>query len=177
MAIIRHARSSDANALAALAEQTFRDTFGGANSAEDMDLHCRTSYGEDIQSAEISNPAMVTLIAEEGAAPVAFAQLRWSAAPACVHAGNPGEIQRLYVAKPWHGKGVAHELMAACIGEMEGRGADVIWLGVWERNPRAVAFYAKFGFVEVGDHVFPLGTDPQRDIIMARPVAKRPSAC
>ena len=176
MATIRHARSSDAKALAALAEQTFRDTFGEANSAEDMDIHCSASYGEDIQAAEISNPAMVTLVAEHGAALIAFAQLRWSGVPACVHAGNPGEIQRLYVAKSWHGKGVAQEVMAACVEEMEGRGSDVIWLGVWERNPRAVAFYAKFGFVEVGDHVFPLGADPQRDVIMARPVVDRPSA-
>jgi len=64
--------------------------------------------------------------------------------------------------------------MATCIKEMENRESDVVWLGVWERNPRAMAFYKKFGFGEVGDHVFPLGTDPQRDIIMARPVFNRP---
>jgi diamine N-acetyltransferase len=65
-------------------------------------------------------------------------------------------------------------LMATCIKEMENRESDVVWLGVWERNPRAMAFYKKFGFGEVGEHVFPLGTDPQRDVIMARPVFNRP---
>jgi ribosomal protein S18 acetylase RimI-like enzyme len=173
MPSIRYARPSDAKRLAALAEETFRDTFGSVNAAEDMNLHCRTSYGEAIQLAEISNPAMITLLCEEGGNLTAFAQLRWSAAPGCVSAKSPGEIQRLYVAKSWHGKGVAHDLMAACIREMEGRQSDVAWLGVWERNPRAMAFYGKFGFVEVGDHVFPLGTDPQRDIIMSRPVYNR----
>jgi diamine N-acetyltransferase len=170
MPMIRYAKPSDAKALAALAEQTFRDTFGGVNTVEDMALHCRTSYGEDIQAAEISNAAMVTLVCEDGPELTAFAQLRWSGAPSCVRAKNPGEIQRLYVAKPWHGKGVAHGVMAACMREMESRPSDVVWLGVWERNPRAIAFYEKFGFVPVGAHVFPLGADPQRDIIMARRV-------
>jgi ribosomal protein S18 acetylase RimI-like enzyme len=60
--------------------------------------------------------------------------------------------------------------MNACIEEMSLHRSDVVWLGVWERNPRAIAFYRKFGFREVGTHVFPLGNDPQRDIVMARPV-------
>ncbi|GAA0889021.1 GNAT family N-acetyltransferase [Rhodanobacter soli] len=174
MSSIRYAKPSDAKRLAALAEATFRDTFGSVNAVEDMNLHCRASYGEAIQSAEISNAGIATLLCDEGGNLAAFAQLRWSAAPACVSAQNPGEIQRLYVAKSWHGKGMAHDLMAACIGEMENRKSDVVWLGVWERNPRAIAFYKKFGFVEVGDHVFPLGTDPQRDIIMSRLVSNRP---
>ena len=91
-------------------------------------------------------------------------------APSCVTARAPGEIQRLYVVKEWHGRGVAQALMDACIGEMKVRGTDIVWLGVWERNPRAIAFYRKFGFTETGDHVFPLGRDPQRDIVMVRPL-------
>lgn len=167
---IRLANTSDAKNLAALAEETFRETFGSMNTAEDMALHCRTSYGEAMQSEEISNPNMVTLVCEVGGNLIAFAQLRWSGAPSCVTAKNPGEIQRLYVAKTWHGKGLAQELMAACLQQINTRNADAVWLGVWEQNPRAIAFYKKFGFEEVGSHVFPLGTDPQRDIIMVRPM-------
>jgi ribosomal protein S18 acetylase RimI-like enzyme len=63
---------------------------------------------------------------------------------------------------------IAQELMNACINKVKQRGSDVIWLGVWEKNPKAISFYKKFGFVEVGDHVFPLGNDPQRDIVMKR---------
>ncbi len=58
--------------------------------------------------------------------------------------------------------------MNACINGVKQRGSDVIWLGVWEKNPKAISFYKKFGFVEVGDQVFPLGNDPQRDIVMKR---------
>lgn len=81
---------------------------------------------------------------------------------------TPGEIHRLYVDRDWHGKGLAPALMDACLQALKVHGSDVVWLGVWEHNPRAIAFYRKFGFAEVGDHVFPVGNDPQRDIIMMR---------
>ncbi|UPT73871.1 MAG: GNAT family N-acetyltransferase [Elusimicrobiota bacterium] len=168
MPVIRVAIPSDANRLAELAERTFRDTFSGANTKEDVNLHCKTSYGESIQAAEIADPALVTLVCEERGSLIAFAQLRWGKAPGSIPGDSPGEIQRLYVAAEWHGKGVARELMEACLRRFEEAKTDTIWLGVWERNPRAISFYRKFGFAEVGDHVFQLGADRQRDIVMAR---------
>jgi RimJ/RimL family protein N-acetyltransferase len=59
--------------------------------------------------------------------------------------------------------------MATCLAEITARGADVAWLGVWERNPRAIAFYRKWGFAEVGAHTFVVGDDPQRDLVLCRP--------
>ncbi len=177
---LRTARPGDAAALAALAERSFRDTFAAMNTAEDMDRHCRQSYGEAIQAAEIADRGKLTLVCEEpgdeAVELVAYAQLRWGNMPvlknppAGLQAEHPGEIQRLYVASAWHGKGLAQQLMQACLAEMAKRGCDLVWLGVWEKNPRAIAFYQKFGFVEVGDHSFALGGDNQRDIIMARPL-------
>lgn len=170
MPTIREAKLEDARALAELAERTFRDTFGPVNRPEDMALHCATTYGEALQSAEIADPQRLTLVAEDGASLVGFAQLRWGTAPPCVLAKHPGELQRLYVIAPWHGRGLAQALMKTSLDAMRKRGSDVAWLGVWEHNPRAIAFYKKLGFVEVGEHVFPLGTDPQRDLVMARPI-------
>jgi ribosomal protein S18 acetylase RimI-like enzyme len=169
---IRSALLTDAARLAVIAEQTFRDTFSAMNTPGNMDLHCRSAYGAAIQAAEIASPHTATLLYEEGAKLLGYAQLRWATTPKCVVARTPGEIQRLYVVGDAKGKGVAHALMDACIDEMARRGWDVTWLGVWERNPRAIAFYRKFGFREIGEHVFPLGTDPQRDVIMARPVVE-----
>jgi diamine N-acetyltransferase len=104
---------------------------------------------------------------------VAFAQLRTRKPPACVVAGRPLEIQRFYVLNEWHGKRLAHDLMTAVIERAVQQGADQVWLGVWEHNPRAIAFYRKWGFSEVGEQIFPLGTDPQRDIVMTRIVRPR----
>jgi len=168
---IREARPSDARPLSKMAEATFRATFAGMNTPENMDAHCRASFGESLQAAEIIDPGMVTLLCESEGELVGFAQLRWGEPPACVSGEKPGELQRLYVAERWQGKGAAQSLMDACLGQMKRKGSDVIWLGVWEHNPRAISFYAKYGFMEVGDHTFALGADPQRDIVMSRPVS------
>ena len=168
MTNIRQATERDAAALAELAERTFRDTFAHVNRAEDMDLHCRTSYGEGIQAAEIRDPDRTTFVCHVGDRLIAYGQLRRASAPPCVVATQPAEIQRLYVDAPWHGKGVAHALMVSLLGTAVEGGADVAWLGVWEKNPRALAFYAKSGFEVVGDHVFVVGSDPQRDLVLAK---------
>ena len=165
---IRHAVEADAKALAELAERTFRETFASMNTVDDMEQHCRQSYSEELQRAEISSDSLATLVCEYNGQLIAFAQLRWADAPSCVEGSKPGEIQRLYVAKEWHGKGAAQHLMTACLAELEKRHVDVAWLGVWEKNPRAISFYRKCGFIEVGNHVFPLGTDLQTDIVMIR---------
>jgi len=166
--VIRKARPLDAMPLSRLAESTFREAFGHLNTVENMDAHCRASYSEAMQAAEISNPNMVVLMGWQKEDLVGFAQLCWGVAPDCVQGNTSGELMKLYVASDWHGKGVAQDLMHACIEEMKKHGSDVLWLGVWEKNPRAIAFYKKFGFAERGDHIFRLGSDPQRDIVMVR---------
>ncbi len=170
MPTIRRAEAGDARRLAELAERTFRDTFEATNDPANMRLHCETSYGEAIQAREIADPAMATLVCEHDGELIGYAQVHRGAAPPQIAAARPVEIQRIYVAKGWHGRGVAQALMAEALRIAESGGADQVWLGVWERNPRAIAFYRKLGFVESGDHVFQLGDDPQRDIVMVRAV-------
>lgn len=166
--MVRHATARDAQALAMLAEASFRATFGAMNTAAHMDVHCRASYGAAIQAAEIADPAIATLLAEADGQLAGYAQLREGATPACIEAMRPGEIQRFYVQVRWHGTGVAQALMGGALAALRARGCDVAWLGVWERNPRAIAFYRKSGFTVVGEHVFDLGGDPQRDLVLLR---------
>jgi len=86
----------------------------------------------------------------------------------------PLELKRLYVARAWHGHGVAQALMDAALTAARAHGAQTLWLGVWERNARAAAFYRKYGFTRVGEHTFVLGTDPQTDWVLARPLSDAP---
>lgn len=163
---LRTATVDDAGPLAALAEATFRATFADTNSAQDMDQYCASSFGTALQLQEIKDPDLVTMVADQGGELVAFGQLRRGSAPACVRAVRPAEIRRLYLDRAWHGQGLAQQLMAALMTRAESWQADAVWLGVWEHNPRAVAFYEKSGFRVVGDHEFVLGTDRQRDLVM-----------
>lgn len=168
--MIRLALPIDAASLAALAEKTFRESLGGLNSKADMELHCRTHFGEAIQAGEISAPAHATLLVESEGMQAGFAQLRWGRAPECVIGESPGEIARFYLLRDFHGSGVASKLMQACLDTLGQQGCKIVWLGVWQKNPRAIAFYRRHGFVEVGEQIFVLGNDRQRDFVLARPI-------
>jgi ribosomal protein S18 acetylase RimI-like enzyme len=56
--------------------------------------------------------------------------------------------------------------MDAVVAAARSRGARTLWLGVWERNARGIAFYRKCGFRPAGTQTFVLGTDPQRDLVL-----------
>jgi GNAT superfamily N-acetyltransferase len=163
---IRRAVPADAAIMAVLARTTFYDTFASTNDASDMALHLERAYGVPQQSAEIGDPDIISLLVEDNGEAVAYAQMRLHHAPDCVSGPEPIELWRFYVERRWHGKGVAQQLMERVKDEARQR-AKTLWLGVWEHNARARAFYEKCGFVDVGAHVFLFGTDPQTDRVMA----------
>jgi GNAT superfamily N-acetyltransferase len=152
--------------LADLARSTFYDAFAASNDAADMDLHLTRAYGVSQQTAELRDPRITTLLVEQDGAAIAYAQLRDDHIPRCVTGPSPLELWRFYVQRDWHGRGVAQALMDRVKVEARQRGARTLWLGVWERNDRARAFYAKCGFADAGEHIFLFGTDPQTDRVM-----------
>ena len=158
---IRRAIAADAVRLAEFAARTFKDTFGAANRREDIDTYLARAYGESQQAREIADPGVITLLAEEDGVLAGFAQLR--TAPR-----GKIEIARFYVDLPWQGRGVAQTLMQAVIEEAQRAHGKVLWLGVWERNDRAIAFYSKCGFRDTGSQPFLLGGDLQTDRVMVR---------
>jgi ribosomal protein S18 acetylase RimI-like enzyme len=84
-----------------------------------------------------------------------------------VKAQHPAELNRIYVVTERHGTGVAQALLKEALANAAAAGADCLWLGVWEHNPKAMAFYKKFGFEIVGSHPFMLGHERQRDLVMS----------
>lgn len=164
--VIRRGGLEDAAVLAALARHTFHETFAENNDPVDMALHLERSYGVEQQGVELRDPGIATLLVEEEGVAIAYAQVRDHDAPECVRGPQPVELWRFYVDRGWHGRGVATALMERVKEEARQRGARTLWLGVWEHNARARAFYAKCGFVDVGEHIFLFGTDPQTDRVM-----------
>ncbi len=166
---IRAGVASDAAALARLAEATFRETFDTYNTPEDMRAYCAGAFGDAIQLAELTDAGIATFVAEHEGALVAYGMLRPDGAPPRGVAVVPSaELKRLYVLRAWQGTGLAHALMVRLLEAARHGGARSVWLGVWEHNHRALRFYAKYGFTPVGDHVFMLGRDAQRDLIAWR---------
>jgi ribosomal protein S18 acetylase RimI-like enzyme len=172
---IRPAAIDDAPALSRLAATTFRETFERENAPEDMARYLAEAFTPEQQAAEIADPASTVLLAEYNGESgdtelVGYAHVIAAPVPEAVRGPAPMQLKRIYVARAWHGQGVAQALMAAAIEAARARGARTLWLGVWERNPRAVAFYAKYGFTRVGEHTFVLGSDTQTDWLFVRPL-------
>jgi len=163
---IRRGLPGDAAELARLAARTFEETFRADNRAEDLDAHLTAAFGTKQQLQELLDPDMATLIAHDGPRFVAFAQVRRQAPPSCVVHERPIELRRFYVDRSAHGTGVAQALMGQVRQSALAMEGEHLWLGVWERNPRAIAFYKKLGFVDVGSTDFYVGPDRQTDRVM-----------
>jgi GNAT superfamily N-acetyltransferase len=169
---LRLATSADAELLAEAARRFFVDTFGAANRPEDMEVYLARAFSEASQRAELLAPdSRIWLAMDHRNSVVGYVHVRLGAPPpsdASIRSGRPAEIARLYAERGWHGRGLGAMLMKAAIGIAREWNADVLWLGVWERNDRAIAFYEKHGLRIVGAQEFMLGSDRQRDHLMAR---------
>lgn len=167
---IRHGTVEDAELLSELGARTFTETFAADNTEEDLAEYIATSFNVAQQTAELEDLASTFLIAEVDGRAAGYAKLHGGAPEKGVEGANPIELVRLYVSREWLGRGLGQQLMRACLDEARQFGHETIWLGVWERNERAQAFYRKWNFRPFGEHMFQLGADLQRDILMARRV-------
>jgi diamine N-acetyltransferase len=158
---IRPAVVHDAAPLAAFAAEMFRATYATFNTADDIAAYEAAEFGVEQQTADIADPSGFVLIADDGPPIIGYAQI-------IARPPDAVEIKRFYIASAMHGRGVAQTLMDAVIRTAAARGAPTLWLGVWEQNPRAIAFYRKVGFAEAGVTSFTLGGDVQRDLLMVR---------
>lgn len=167
---IRAATMADAPMITALGAETFTTSFGAQNTPANLAAHLAKSYGDDVQRRELADPALTYLIPEIAGRVAGYALVSAGDAPACVTGPSPIEVLRFYVVSDFHGSGIAQALMSACAHEARRRGGHTLWLGVWSLNPRAIRFYQKCGFEDVGTQTFLLGDDPQQDRVLARPL-------
>jgi len=169
---IRPAKEKDIANLVQLSSSSFRNAFEASNTKSDVDLYIETNFSyAQLQSQVLDrNNVFLLLFTEDQASPVGYAKLRMGPAEACVSGENPIEIERLYLDAPAIGKGLGSVLMQACLEAAEGMGYQSVWLGVWEHNDRAIAFYKRWEFELVGTHPFQQGTETQTDFVMQRAV-------
>lgn len=167
---IRRASPVDAGMLTDLAYKTFWDAFAGhpKNAPDDLDAYMKKAFAPETIRAELEEDNSVFLIAEIKGEPAGYAKLMIGSTEDGISAERPCELNRLYSHQKFLGRGVGAALMDECLRIARENACDVMWLGVWEYNPRAQAFYRKYGFREVGSHVFQLGSDPQTDILMQK---------
>ena len=163
---IRWANSSDAELLAELGARTFTETFAADNTPEDMSAYLAQSFTAARLAEELADPKATFLLAFVEGEAAGYAKLYRGEPPLCVTGESAMELARLYVLQKWLGGGVGRALMQSCVDEARRSGSRVMWLGVWEKNFRAQAFYRKWDFTTVGHQVFQLGADTQTDLVM-----------
>ncbi len=165
---IRQATPEDAKLLTDLAYTTFWDAFAHhpKNAPDDLNHYMRQAFNLDQITIELSDDKSIFLIAELDTEAAGYAKIIIDKIEPGITAERPVELNRLYSHQRFLGQGVGQSLMEACFDRAKEDGRDVMWLGVWEYNPRAQRFYEKNGFRVVGSHTFLLGEDPQTDLLM-----------
>ena len=167
---VRQAVPEDAERLTDLAYTTFWDAFHDhpKNAPHDLAAYMQTAFSVEQIRSELEDSNSVFLVAECDGELAGYAKLIFESTEPDIISEWPIELSRLYSRQKFLGKGVGQALMDACFARAKEAGRDVIWLGVWEYNPRAQRFYEKNGFRLVGKHTFRLGSDPQTDLLMLR---------
>jgi len=168
---IRQALSADAEALRELAARIYYETFASVNTPENMNAYLTTAFTLTQVQSELIESASTFYLAEMDTQLAGYAKLMASSeVPACITGKAPVELVRFYIDRVWQGTGLASALMEHCLNEAKRQGFSTMYLGVWEHNTRAQAFYRKWDFVRVGEHIFQMGDDPQTDWWMMRSI-------
>ncbi|GAB3494251.1 GNAT family N-acetyltransferase [Spirosoma knui] len=162
---IRPAAVTDAALLTDLAITTMREAFGPPhNPIHLVDEYIQSAINERILTAELADPrsTFFLMLSDEGTA-IGYAKMRRHAPPRRMSERKAIEIQRIYLLQAHIGQGQGRLLMQHCLNWAGEQGFMAVWLGVWERNERALAFYKKLGFDRFGFHYFQFGSERQRD--------------
>ena len=174
--IIKSAHIDDVVKLTELSVSTFCDTFGPpVNRGEDVDRYIADEMNIEKLTMELSDRDNQFFLAYCDNKPIGYVKMRSAVMPAELEHYNPIEIERLYVIKEYQSKKVGAALMNYCLTYASRHNYDMVWLGVWEHNYKALKFYKDFGFELFGAHPFVLGDDVQTDVLMKRSLTPRAS--
>jgi diamine N-acetyltransferase len=158
----------DVQRLTQLSIRTFVDAFGPDNRKEDMDKYVAEEMNEQKLAEELADVDNLFFIARDGEVLAGYIKLRAVKHPEALAAARPMEIERAYVLKEYQNKKVGATLIAYAEMIARQNRHDVLWLGVWEHNYKAIRFYERHGFRLFGAHKFVLGTDVQTDVLMKK---------
>ena len=163
---IRYGNPKDADILAKIGARTFYDAYVEHVDANILQEFVNKTFSAEMQFEEINDANTIFLIAEVESKMAGYAKLVLNTINGNVDSKMSLEISRIYLLQDYIGKGIGKKLMARTLQEAKQRGCNSVWLGVWEKNEKAIRFYEKIGFRQVGSHPFEFGEDEHNDLIM-----------
>jgi diamine N-acetyltransferase len=163
---IKKVSSSDIADLQSVSRKTFFETFSEENTESDMKKYLDDSFSIEKLTTELKNPESVFYFAINNNSITGYLKINFGQAQTEMKGQNSIEIERIYVLKEYQGRKVGQLLYDTALMMAKKAKAQYVWLGVWEKNSRALIFYRKNGFTEFDRHIFRLGDDEQTDIMM-----------
>ncbi|GGG93200.1 GNAT family N-acetyltransferase [Pedobacter zeae] len=149
---------------------TFFEAFAEVNTEQNMSNYLENHFSEEQLENELNNRDSQFYFARVKEKVIAYLKINLGEAQN-EKIDDALEIERIYVLKAFHGKGVAQALYQKAIDIAHQMQLGKVWLGVWEENYRALRFYEKNGFTAFGKHAFWLGDDEQTDLLMKKELA------
>lgn len=174
MEVITSKISPDESSIAALRQigrTTFYETFASFNSEENITRYMDEQFSVSQLTKELNNPSSAFYFALSGDRPIGYLKVNTGNAQTELKNANSLELERIYVLQEYHGHHVGQLLYNKAIEIALQHKVAYVWLGVWKKNKRAIAFYTKNGFEAFDSHIFKLGDDEQTDIMMKKAIS------
>ena len=168
--LIRECTAEDLDVLYAISRETYRDTFAQLNTPENMRAYLEEAFNAEKLSCELTDKNSSFYFLISGGKLAGYLKLNEAPVQTDINDPDSIELERIYVKSGFQGGGLGGALMDKVVGEASARGKSYIWLGVWEKNEKALRFYRKSGFHEMGTHSFVMGDEEQKDFILKRDI-------
>jgi ribosomal protein S18 acetylase RimI-like enzyme len=159
-------KPNEINELQKISKETFVEAFSNQNSEENMRKYLDENLSTQQLRNELLNSESSFYFARIDEKIIGYLKVNFGKAQTDFKEDDSIEIERVYVLSEFQGKEVGKKLLDKAIEISSEKNAKSVWLGVWEKNYKAIRFYHKNGFVEFGKHPFILGDDIQTDILM-----------
>jgi ribosomal protein S18 acetylase RimI-like enzyme len=158
--------SQDLEMLQKISRKTFSESFSEGNTPENLNKYLDLQFSIGNLSDEINHPNSEFYFIFQGDQLAGYLKLNYGTAQTELKGDSSIEIERIYVLKEHQGKKLGQAMLDHAIHIAKRKNAEFIWLGVWEKNLKAIEFYRKNGFIEFDRHIFVLGDEPQTDLMM-----------
>ena len=165
---IRPCGLGDLETLRNISIETFTETFESHNSPENLRAYLDQAFDPERLKTEMSNPESRFFFIEKDGETAGYLKINTGDAQSEKMGGDSVEVERIYISNRFQKQGLGKILFGHALDIARKEGKTKVWLGVWEDNENAIAFYEKLGFIAAGAHSFFMGDDEQTDIIMEK---------
>lgn len=163
---VNAATVNDAETISSLATTTFYETYAWYNTADNMQAYTMQHFNVEQTKRELQEPDTRFFLALLNGRAIGYAKMRNAEHPPALAGKRYLEIERIYILLQFRKLKAGYALMRKCLDEAREKKMDTVWLGVWEKNTAALAFYERTGFKKFGTHIFSLGNDDQKDYLL-----------